>query len=75
MLYGGKNILGQYYQYHINGTVITPTNPQVCRNFQMLIFLLSSQKKKGKKMNVLADWSSTIAVAAVKSKSTRKETV
>jgi len=45
MLYGGKNILGQYYHYHINGTVITPMNPQVCRNFHKLIFLLSSQKE------------------------------
>jgi len=42
MLSGGKNILGQYYHYHISGTVITPMYPQVCRNFHMLVFLLGS---------------------------------
>jgi len=70
MLYGGKNILGQHFHYHINGTVMTPTNPQVCRNVHMCIFLLSSQKK-GEKMDVLTDWSLTTAVATVKSKNTR----
>lgn len=73
MLSGGNNILGQYYQYHINGTVITSMYPHVCRNFHMLIFLLSSHREgeENRCSDRLVSWSLTTVIDTVKLKSTR----